>query len=194
MASIEALIGALRQYKGTLLFISHDVYFIRSIATTVLHIHAGRLTPYAGDYQYYLDRSQALSERGALTASGQLADWPAAGGRLTGGRLADGQLTDARPAEPEGPTRKAQRRLDAETRQACSKRRREHEKKRASLEADIERFETHQKTLTAQLENPVTYTTPGKPMELNRELTQLVESLKILYAEWDQVAASEALA
>ncbi len=44
--------------------------------------------------------------------------------------------------------------------------------------------------LTAQLENPATYTTPGKPMELNRELTQVVESLKILFAEWDQVAAS----
>ncbi|MCX6993315.1 MAG: ABC-F family ATP-binding cassette domain-containing protein [Kiritimatiellaeota bacterium] len=170
MASIEALIGALRQYKGTLLFISHDVYFIRSIATTVLHIHAGRLTPYAGNYQYYLDRSQALSERGALTAGSQLAD--------------------GRPAEPGVPTRKTQRRLEAETRQACSKRRRENEKKRSGLEADIERFETQQKTLAAQLENPETYTTPGKPMELNRELTQVVESLKILYAEWDQVATS----
>ena len=145
-----------------------------------MHIHAGRLTPYAGDYQYYLDRSQALSERGALTAGSQLAD----------SRLADGRLTDARPAEPEGPTRKTQRRLEAKTRQACSKRRREHEKKRAGLEADIERLETQQKMLTAQLENPATYTTHGKPMELNRELTQVVESLKILFAEWDQVAAS----
>jgi len=170
MASIEALIGALRQYKGTLLFISHDVYFIRSIATTVLHIHAGRLTPYAGDYQYYLDRLQALSERGALTAGSR--------------------LTDARPAEQAGPTRKTQRRLRAETQQAFSKRRREHEKKRGSLEADIERLETQQKTLAAQLENPGTYTTPGKPMELNRELMQVVESLKILYADWDQMAAN----
>jgi len=175
MASIEALIGALRQYKGTLLFISHDVYFIRSIATTVLHIYAGRLTPYAGDYQYYLDRSKALSERGALTA---------------GGPLADSRLADARPAEPEGSTRKSKRRLEAETRQACSKRRRQHEKKRSGLEAEIERFETQQKTLSAQLENPDTYTTPGRPMELNRELTQVVESLKILYAEWEQMAAS----
>jgi len=92
------------------------------------------------------------------------------------------------------PRAKPRRRLEAKTRQACSKRRREHEKKRAGLEADIERLETQQKTLAAQLENPGTYTTPGKPMELNRELMQVVESLKILYAEWDQVAASEALA
>lgn len=186
MASIEALIGALRQYKGTLLFISHDVYFIRSIATTVLHIHAGRLTPYPGDYQYYLDRSKALSERGALTSSGPLTDSQLADRQLSGTRL-----TDARPAGPQGHTRKAQRRLEAETRQARSKKRREHEKKRVRLEADIERFEAHQKILTAQLENPDTYAMPGKPMELNRELTQVVESLKILYAEWDQVAAGE---
>jgi ATP-binding cassette subfamily F protein 3 len=57
MPSIDALIGALRQYEGTLLFVSHDVHFIRSIATTVMHISAGKITPYAGDYQYYLDKS-----------------------------------------------------------------------------------------------------------------------------------------
>ena len=41
MASIEALIQALRQYEGTLVFISHDVYFIKSIATSVLHVRGG---------------------------------------------------------------------------------------------------------------------------------------------------------
>ncbi len=179
MASIEALIGALRQYKGTLMFISHDVYFIRSIATTVLHIHAGQLTPYAGDYQYYLDRTQALSARSALTAGAQLTD----------GHLTDGHLTDARPAEPEGHARKARRREGAETRQAIARKRREHDKKRSKLEAEIELLEAQQKTLAAQLEDPDTYNTPGKPMELNRELTRVAESLKILYDEWDQAAA-----
>src|SRR5678809_1713176 len=67
IGSIDALIGALKQYEGTLIFISHDVHFIRALATNVLHISAGRLTPYAGDYQYYLDKSRATSERAALT-------------------------------------------------------------------------------------------------------------------------------
>ena len=67
-SSIDALVGALEQFEGTLIFISHDVYFIRAIATSVLHINAGQLTPYAGDYQYYLDKSKATSERAALTA------------------------------------------------------------------------------------------------------------------------------
>ena len=75
---IDALIGALEQYEGTLIFISHDVYFIRAIAKKVLHINAGQLTPYAGDYDYYLDKSQATSERAALTC-GQRPNERAAG-------------------------------------------------------------------------------------------------------------------
>ena len=62
MGSIEAVIYALEQYKGTLLFISHDVYFIRSIATSVLHVRNGNLKFYPGDYDYYLDKTWAVSE------------------------------------------------------------------------------------------------------------------------------------
>src|SRR4030095_203985 len=74
VGSIDALIGALRQYHGTLIFISHDVHFIRAIATSVLHITAGaagtggRLSFYPGDYDYYLTKSKATSARTALTA------------------------------------------------------------------------------------------------------------------------------
>src|SRR5690606_35910633 len=74
IGSIDALITALEQYEGTIIFISHDVHFIRSIAKNVLHISAGQLTPYAGDYQYYLDKSQATSARHALTAGEKLTD------------------------------------------------------------------------------------------------------------------------
>jgi ATP-binding cassette, subfamily F, member 3 len=49
IASIDALVGALQDYDGTFIFISHDVYFIRALAQTVLHVHSGRLTPYAGN-------------------------------------------------------------------------------------------------------------------------------------------------
>ena len=59
---------ALERYEGTLLFISHDVHFIRALAQTVLHVHSGRLTPYAGDYDYYLDKSKLTDARFALTA------------------------------------------------------------------------------------------------------------------------------
>jgi ATP-binding cassette, subfamily F, member 3 len=74
MASIDALIDALKQYQGTLIFISHDVYFIRALAQTVLHISAGKLTPYSGDYDYYLEKSGAGSEKLGLVAGEQLSD------------------------------------------------------------------------------------------------------------------------
>jgi ATP-binding cassette, subfamily F, member 3 len=57
MRSIEALVGALRQYQGTLLFISHDAYFIGQIATSVFEVQGGLVTLYPGDYEYYLDKS-----------------------------------------------------------------------------------------------------------------------------------------
>src|SRR5206468_7037847 len=68
--SIDALITALQQYQGTFIFISHDVYFIRQVAQQVLHINAGQLTPYAGDYDYYLEKSRATDARAATVAAG----------------------------------------------------------------------------------------------------------------------------
>ena len=63
MSSIDALLGALDQFEGTLIFISHDVYFIRALANHVVHVNAGQLTHYPGGYQYYLDKTKAASER-----------------------------------------------------------------------------------------------------------------------------------
>src|SRR5271170_1061860 len=57
MAGIEALIAALKQFSGTLIFISHDVYFIRQLSTHVVRVEAGRQTHYSGGYQYYLDKT-----------------------------------------------------------------------------------------------------------------------------------------
>jgi len=68
--SIEGLILALEKYEGTLVFISHDVHFIRSLATRVLHVNRGVVTSYVGDYDYYLEKSGAADERAAITAGG----------------------------------------------------------------------------------------------------------------------------
>ncbi len=67
--SIEGLTQALVKYEGTLVFISHDVHFIKSLATKVLHINTGKVTPYAGGYEYYLEKTGALENaRAAITA------------------------------------------------------------------------------------------------------------------------------
>lgn len=68
MPSIDALIAALKNYTGTLIFVSHDIHFIPAIAEITLHIQAGEVTHYAGNYNYYLRKSGAESEQ-----SGQIA-------------------------------------------------------------------------------------------------------------------------
>ena len=68
--AIEGLILALQRFEGTLVFISHDVHFIRSLATKVLHINAGTVTSYAGGYDYYLEKTGAEENaRAAVVAA-----------------------------------------------------------------------------------------------------------------------------
>ncbi|MGZ4982764.1 MAG: ABC-F family ATP-binding cassette domain-containing protein [Chthoniobacterales bacterium] len=175
IGSIDALLGALGQYDGTLIFISHDVYFIRAIATTVLHINAGQLTPYAGDYDYYLEKSRATSAREALTSNGQT--------RNIAPPVAEG-LRETRE----------RRRAEAEQRKAEAKVKRDHEKRLREIEMHILSLEGRQKELTAELENPETYERGGAAMELNRELLGLNEELGRATAEWEKLAQSSQIA
>jgi ATP-binding cassette subfamily F protein 3 len=67
--TVESLILALEAYEGTLVFISHDVHFIKKLATKVLHVNAGTVTAYPGGYDYFLEKTSALDDaRGALTS------------------------------------------------------------------------------------------------------------------------------
>ena len=66
--SVESLTLALSSYGGTLVFISHDVHFIRKLATKVLHVNNGQVTPYPGGYDYFLEKTAAGDERAAITA------------------------------------------------------------------------------------------------------------------------------
>lgn len=176
MPSIDALIRALEPYDGTLLFVSHDVHFIRALATSVIHVQAGRITRYAGDYNYFLEKTRAATAREGTIAS-----------------LSNHQPTAhaaAAPIEKLGLKEiRAQRRAEAEARQASAKERREKEKNVARLEAEIARLEGVQRDLTATLEDPATYDNPAKAMETNRELTGVTEALEKATAEWESAAA-----
>ncbi len=67
--TVESLILALQHYEGTLVFISHDVHFIRKLATKVLHVHNGTVTPYPGGYDYFLEKTGGFGDaRAALTS------------------------------------------------------------------------------------------------------------------------------
>jgi ATP-binding cassette subfamily F protein 3 len=180
VGSIDALVGALAQYEGTLIFISHDVYFIRAVAKTVLHISAGVLTPYAGDYDYYLDKSRATSARAALTTGQPLHNLqPAAAAPVPSNGAGPG-LRESRQ----------QRRAEAEQRKAEAKVKRDHEKRVRELEMHIMSLEGRQRELTAELEKPETYEAGGTAMELNRELLSVTAELERLTKEWEALAAT----
>ncbi|HZE57383.1 MAG TPA: ABC-F family ATP-binding cassette domain-containing protein [Chthoniobacterales bacterium] len=177
VGSINALVGALAQYEGTLIFISHDVYFIRAIAKTVLHINAGKLTPYAGDYDYYLDKSRATSARAGVVAG-----------------IGDpGRDKRSPPAGISDPGSKTGIRETREQRKAEAKLKRDHEKKVRDLEMQILKLEGRQKELTEELEKPETYEPGGAAMQLNRELQAVSADLERLTAEWEAMAAPQAV-
>ena len=179
MASIDALAFALDQFEGTLIFISHDVYFIRALANHVVHIDAGQLTHYPGPYQYYLDKTKAGSARAALTA----------GGRDALPRVLDptGRDEDARQRVPTA-SRKEQKRLEAESRQARSRSRKTQQQVVHKLEKKIQELEARQTALTAELEKPETYEKPLEAVSINRELAGVQEDLAALTAQWEAEA------
>ena len=68
--TVESLTIALERYEGTLVFISHDVHFIRRLATKVLHVRNGQIATYPGGYNYFLEKTGGRGNaRAALTAA-----------------------------------------------------------------------------------------------------------------------------
>src|SRR5207302_1053629 len=124
MSSIDALAFALDQFEGTLIFISHDVYFIRALANHVVHVNAGRLTHYPGGYQYYLDKTKASSARAALTSD-------------TAGASRERINDRSQAVATDRQNRQAQKRQEAEQRQSKSRARKNQQEIVQTLEKKI---------------------------------------------------------
>jgi ATP-binding cassette subfamily F protein 3 len=168
LASVDALIEALEPFEGTLIFISHDVHFIRVLANHVVRVENGRLRHFTGGYQYYLDKT-SQSARVALTSSGRDAFHRV---------QADRQVSSTE-------SRKGQKRIEAEQRQARSRKRQEIQKRIAALEKEIAELELREKELTAELEKPETYTTGARATQINRELMEVHDRLAGANTEWE---------
>ena len=169
LASVDALIEALKQYQGTLVFISHDVHFIRALSTHVVRVEAGTLRHFGGGYQYYLDKT-AQSARSALTSSNFSKN-----------------LTAPKPVVPPA-DRKEQKRLEAAQRQALSNKKSETKKRIAALEKEIADLEAKERDFAAELEKPETYHSGGRATQINRELVHVSDRLEAANAEWEAAA------
>jgi ATP-binding cassette, subfamily F, member 3 len=166
IASIDALIGALKNYEGTLIFISHDVHFIRQLAQNVLHVHSGRLTSYAGDYDYYLEKSKASDARAALTAG----------------------FTDARPVQTKAAAKTPDAKPAPKSGKASPNEIRKYREHVGQLEKRVVELEAKQAEITSALEAPETYADKGKFHHLNRELSTIVDQINEATKAWEDAA------
>lgn len=170
MPSIDAFIKALQRYTGTVVFVSHDVHFIRAIAQHTIQIETGKITPYAGDYDYYLRKSGAMSEQGGLVA---------------GLKNASPEATKKPGEKTKVINAKERRRVGAEKRKIESAKRKKFEKGVAKLESEILALEEEQSEITKLLENPDSYSDPDKAKELNIKAARLAKKLSEKNYEWD---------
>ena len=163
MPSIEALVAALRQYQGTLLFISHDAYFIRQIATSVFQVQDGLVTLYPGDYDYYLDKSA----------------------RDAAGLAGTDAITNSESRSAGSQNEKERKRREAAERQAKYQLRQELKSRLSEVEKRIVALERRQNELVNTLESQ-NGGDPGAATSL--ELKQVADELAQLFPEWEQLA------
>lgn len=165
--SIDSLIDALQQYEGTLIFISHDVHFIRQIARHVIEVRDGRLRNFPGDYQYYLDK---------VAAESAPANQPGY------------DVNDSARTSNTGANRKEQKRLEAEARNQRARERRSQQKVVEGLEQRIHKLEARQQELTTLIEQPETYQHGGRAREINLELAEIADQLDAMNRDWEMEA------
>jgi ATP-binding cassette subfamily F protein 3 len=165
MGSIDTLIEALSQFNGTMVFISHDVHFIRKIASHVIHVEQGKLRHYPGPYDYYLEKTGQQSARAAETS------------------LTNGSPVKA-PDGAKGQDAKTRKRREAEARQALSKKRKSQQAVIDKSEVRISSLEKRQGEIARLLEQPETYSAGGQAQQLNRELMEINDELEQLNDRW----------
>lgn len=161
MRSIEALISALSQYEGTLVFVSHDVHFIRSIANSVLHVQPGKIRFYPGGYDYFVEKTASDSNQAS-----------------NGSSEAPSQRSQPSTRNLE----KERKRLEAEARQQRSQNERELRSKLERVETRILELEERQQELVVGLQE-----SNGSSSEQSLELKQITDELSRLMPEWERL-------
>jgi ATP-binding cassette subfamily F protein 3 len=199
----EILEEALDQFDGTMLFISHDRYFINRIATKVVEVRDGRLWDYAGDYDYYLEKREEEQEAAgsrqpagtrATPLGGPGTRDPRAGrqgagaGERENGRTGEGGENGPRKTEAAKARTREAKRAEAEVRQRKSREVAPLKARLKEIEGDIARIEARVRELTDQMANPDLYKDGDRAREVARERKDLEEQVASLYGKWEELA------
>ena len=164
IASKEILEEALNSYTGTVLYVSHDRYFINQTATRILELTNQAVVNYIGDYDYYLEKKEELTEKYAPI-------------QQTEETTAD----EAAPAASEG-------KLTWQQQKEEQARKRKQEAELKKTEQRIEELETRDKEIDETLVLPDVCTNVGRCAELSREKDKIQAELEELYEKWETLA------
>lgn len=159
IVSKEILENALNSYTGTLLYVSHDRYFINQTATRILDLTNQSMVNYIGNYDYYLEKKEELTQIYAPEAE-----------KLEEQQTASSNKQDWMQKKEE------QARL----------RKRENDLKKT--EAEIERLETRDKEIDEEMNQPETAVNVAECVRLSKEKAEIAEKLEELYEKWEELA------
>ena len=161
IASKEILEEALNSYTGTVLYVSHDRYFINQTATRIMDLTNQAIVNYIGDYDYYLEKKEEMTRIYAPvqeTAAQEVKE-----------NVSETKLTWQQQKEEQ-----------------ALKRKRENELKK--VEARIEELETRDKEIDATMVLPDICTNVAECTKLSREKAAIAEELEGLYEKWEELA------
>ena len=164
IASKEILEEALNSYTGTVFYVSHDRYFINQTATRILELTNQAVVNYIGDYDYYLEKKEELTEKYAPAQQESTTVQEAAPATASEGKLTWQQQKE----------------------EQARKRKQEAELKKT--EQRIEELETRDKEIDETLVLPDVCTNVGRCAELSREKDKILKELEELYEKWETLA------
>ena len=162
----EVLEDALNSYEGTVLYVSHDRYFINRTAGRILELFETRFDNYIGNYDYYLEKKEDVRRCGASQDN-------AAGARKRASAVPNPALKENQKTDWE-----KQKEYQAKLRKAQNGLKR--------TEEEIQKLESRDQAISDEMQNPAISADVGQLMELQREKDQIAERLGSLYEDWEK--------
>lgn len=193
ITSKEILESALNRYTGTVLYVSHDRYFINRTATRILDLTDGSFINYIGNYDYYLEKKEDVE---AAFAARQMAE--AGNNRTAGANGTQAQSVSAvsgvssassqAPMTASAAGSLADGKIDWKAQKEEQARLRKRQNELKKIEDKIHELETRDGEIDELLSQEDVYTDVSRLMELNKEKESIQKELEVLYEKWEELA------
>lgn len=188
MVSKEVLEEALNAYTGTVLYVSHDRYFINRTASRILHLDGCKVTSYQGDYDYFLEKSSQDAERSAdyMSKGSTTASVNTVSGNSASANSAFG--ASASVSSGSNDSLQTEAKLDWAKQKELQAAKRKRENQLAKTEKEIEELENKIAQLQEEMSKPEIASNSVKLQELCKECDAAQNKLDELYELWEELS------